>query len=107
MTPKYTVTLLQEAVEDLRRLEDFSIERELASQTPDWTTPQRALDAIRPPASVPVVLFPLVPNRAHDHVVADDLEENDVARATERNDQFAGAAITKFGPTARERRPGQ
>ena len=47
MTPKYTVTLLQEAVEDLRRLEDFSIERELASQTPDWTTPQRALDAIR------------------------------------------------------------
>ena len=47
MTPKYTVTLLEEAVEDLRRLEDFSIERELASQTPDWTTPQRALDAIR------------------------------------------------------------
>jgi plasmid stabilization system protein ParE len=47
VTPKYTVTLLQEAVEDLRRLVDFSIERELASQTPDWTTPQRALDAIR------------------------------------------------------------
>jgi hypothetical protein len=33
VTPKYTVTLLQEAVEDLRRLEDFSIERELASDT--------------------------------------------------------------------------
>jgi plasmid stabilization system protein ParE len=47
VTPKYTVTLLQEAVEGLQRLEDFSIERELASQTPDWTTPQRALDAIR------------------------------------------------------------
>jgi len=47
VTLKYTVTLLQEAVEDLRRLEDFSIERELASETPDWTTPQRALDAVR------------------------------------------------------------
>jgi plasmid stabilization system protein ParE len=43
----YTVTLLQEAVADLLRLEDFAIERELASETPDWTTPQRALDAIR------------------------------------------------------------
>jgi plasmid stabilization system protein ParE len=47
VTTKYTVTLLQEAVADLRRLEDFSIERELASATPDWTIPQRALDAIR------------------------------------------------------------
>ena len=47
MTTKYTVTLLQEAVADLRRLEDFAIERELASETPDWTTPQRALDAVR------------------------------------------------------------
>ena len=47
MTPKYTVTLLQEAVEDLRRLEDFSIGRELESETPDWTIPQRALDAVR------------------------------------------------------------
>lgn len=47
MTTKYTVMLLQEAVADLRRLEDFTIERELASETPDWTTPQRALDAIR------------------------------------------------------------
>ena len=47
MTAKYTVTLLQEAVADLRRLEDFAIERELASETPDWTTAQRALDAIR------------------------------------------------------------
>ena len=47
MTSKYTVLLLQEAVEDLRRLEDFAIERELARETPDWNTPQKALDAIR------------------------------------------------------------
>ena len=47
MTAKYTVTLLQEAVADLRRLEDFAIERELGSETPDWTIPQRALDAVR------------------------------------------------------------
>lgn len=47
MTPLFKVTLLDEAVADLRRLEDFVIERELASQTPDWTTPQRALDALR------------------------------------------------------------
>lgn len=47
MTLKYTITLLQEAAEDLRRLEGFAIERELASDTPDWTVPQRALDAIR------------------------------------------------------------
>ena len=47
MTTKYPVTLLQEAVEDLRRLEGFAIERELASETPDWTAPQRALDALR------------------------------------------------------------
>jgi hypothetical protein len=31
VTTRYTVTLLQEAVADLRRLEDFAIERELAS----------------------------------------------------------------------------
>jgi len=47
VTAKYSVTLLQEAAADLRRLEDFAIERELASETPDWATPQRALDAIR------------------------------------------------------------
>ena len=47
MTKVYAVLLLQEAVDDLRRLEDFAIERELASDTPDWTLPQRALDAIR------------------------------------------------------------
>ena len=47
MTLRCTVTLLQEAVEDLQRLDTFAIERELASETPDWATPQRALDAIR------------------------------------------------------------
>lgn len=46
MTTVYTVTLLEEAVADLLRLEDFAIERELASEIPDWTTPQRALAAI-------------------------------------------------------------
>lgn len=46
MRPVYSVTLLEEAVADLQRLEDFAIERELAGETPDWTTPQRALDAI-------------------------------------------------------------
>lgn len=46
MTTVYTVTLLEEAVIDLQRLEDFATERELASETPDWTTPQRALDAL-------------------------------------------------------------
>ena len=47
MTTKFTVTLLQEGVADLQRLEDFAIERELASETPNWASPQRALDAIR------------------------------------------------------------
>jgi plasmid stabilization system protein ParE len=44
--PVYSVTLLEEAVADLQRLEDVAIERELVSKTPDWTTPQIALDAI-------------------------------------------------------------
>ena len=51
-------------------------------------------------ASVPVVFFPLVANRAHDDVVADDLEENDVARAAEWNDQFARATIAQFRSAA-------
>ncbi len=46
MTTVYTVKLLEEAVADLQRLGDFAIERELASEIPDWTTPQRALEAI-------------------------------------------------------------
>ena len=46
MTTVYAVKLLDEAVADLQRLEDFAIERELASEIPDWSTPQRALDAI-------------------------------------------------------------
>jgi plasmid stabilization system protein ParE len=46
VTTAYTVTLLEEAVADLQRLEDFAIERELASEIPDWTTPQRSPGAI-------------------------------------------------------------
>ena len=39
-------------------------------------------------------------NRAHDDVVADDLEENDVACAAEGNDHFARATVAQFCPTA-------
>jgi hypothetical protein len=46
VTTVFAVTLLEEAVADLQRLQDFAIEPELASEIPDWTTPQRALDAI-------------------------------------------------------------
>jgi hypothetical protein len=38
---------------------------------------------------VPIVFFPLVPSCAYDDDVVEDLEENDVVRATEWNDQFA------------------
>jgi len=51
-------------------------------------------------SSVPVVFFPLVSNRAHNDVIANDLEQNDVARAPERNDQFARATVAQFCPTA-------
>ena len=47
MTTVYAVTLTDEARDDLRRLETFAIERELASEAPDWTMPERALGAIR------------------------------------------------------------
>ena len=47
MTTVFTVTLTDEARDDLLRLEAFAVEQELASETPDWTTPERALDAIR------------------------------------------------------------
>lgn len=43
----YAVTLPDEAVDDLQRLKDFAIARELASGSPDWPAPQRALDALR------------------------------------------------------------
>jgi len=46
VTSGFTVTLTDEARDDLRRLQAFAIERELASETPDWTTPERALAAI-------------------------------------------------------------
>ena len=47
MNKVYAVLLLEEAVADLQRLEDFAIERELSSDAPDWSVPQRALDAVR------------------------------------------------------------
>lgn len=42
---KFTVTLTREAMEDLRRLEDFLVE--LAVEHGDWNLPGRAVDAIR------------------------------------------------------------
>jgi hypothetical protein len=48
VTTVFKVTLLQEAVADLQRLEDFAIERELESETPDWNSPQRACSLGRP-----------------------------------------------------------
>jgi hypothetical protein len=47
VTTRFTVTLLQAVVADLRRLEDVTIERERASEVTDWAAPQQALDAIR------------------------------------------------------------
>lgn len=47
MTAVYAVTLTDEARDDLRRLETFAIDRELASEAPDWTMPEIALGAIR------------------------------------------------------------
>jgi plasmid stabilization system protein ParE len=47
VTPAYAITLLDEALADLSRLQEFLIERELASAAPDWPAPQRALDALR------------------------------------------------------------
>ena len=47
MTTVFTVTLTNGARDDLRRLEAFAIERELASETLDWRPPERALEAIR------------------------------------------------------------
>ena len=52
MTSVYAVTLTDEARDDLHRLETFGIEHELTSETPDWTTPERALEAIRTGMSI-------------------------------------------------------
>ena len=41
----FTVTLTREALEDLRRLEDFLVERAL--EHGDWSLPGRTVDAIR------------------------------------------------------------
>jgi hypothetical protein len=46
VTTTHSVKLQQEALEDLQHPKDFAIERELKSETPDWTTPQRAIDAM-------------------------------------------------------------
>ena len=51
-------------------------------------------------ASVPRVVFPLMPNRACDNVVGDDLKQDDVARATVWNGQFARAPTEQFRTTA-------
>ena len=69
------------------------------------TAPELSCMGSMLPVSVPVVLFPLVPNRAYNDVVADDLEENDVPRHSERDDQFPGSAVTKLGSTACIGRP--
>lgn len=42
---RYTVYLTREALDDLRRLEDFLVERAL--EHGDWDLPGRAVDAIR------------------------------------------------------------
>jgi hypothetical protein len=47
VTTVYAVTLTAETMEDLLRLEDFAIERELASAARDWSIPERPLDAVR------------------------------------------------------------
>lgn len=46
-TKTYSVTFTDEAFDDLRRLQVFLLERELASDAPDWSVPERALEAIR------------------------------------------------------------
>lgn len=42
----YRVLLAEEAAEDLLRIEDFTIERELASATPDLDVVRRLRDAV-------------------------------------------------------------
>lgn len=43
---RYRVLLTDEAVDDLLRIEDFTIERELASATPDLDVVRRLRDAV-------------------------------------------------------------
>lgn len=43
---RYRVVLTEEAVDDLLRIEDFIIERELVSATPDLDTVRRLRDAV-------------------------------------------------------------
>ena len=46
-----------------------------------------------------VVLFALVSNSTHDHVVADNFEQHNVARAAKRHDQLTRAAIYPVPPS--------
>lgn len=47
MSGPYQVIFSDEAEEDLLRLFDFALLRELESSTPDWSIPERAIEAIR------------------------------------------------------------
>lgn len=47
MSGPYKVVFSEEAEEDLLRLFDFALLRELASSAPDLNTPERAIEAIR------------------------------------------------------------
>src|SRR3954464_6011725 len=57
--------------------------------------------------SVAVVLFSLVPNGTHDHIVADNFKQDNVASYAKRHDQLARTAIAQFRLTAGVWRPGQ
>ena len=48
------------------------------------------------PDSVAVVFFVLVSNSTHDDIVADNFEQDNVARAAKRHDQLTRTAIAQF-----------
>jgi hypothetical protein len=50
--------------------------------------------------SAPIVFFALMSNRAYNNVVADDLEKDDVAKGSERDDQLARATAAQFCASA-------
>ena len=60
----FRVRLLGEARDDLRRLEDFLLERELMSRSPDWEVTERALAAIRSAMQF-LALSPYTCRKAH------------------------------------------
>jgi hypothetical protein len=45
----------------------------------------------------------MVSNSTYDHVVADNFEQHNIARAAKRHDQFTRAAIPQFRLPAGER----